>query len=155
MSVDPFCNTDEISGTIFHKTEHFMILYDIRPVVRGHVLFIPKRHVTDLLELTGEEVGDMHRTFAHAIPKILGIYCPKEQSYDITSQIGAYSGRTVPHLHFHLLPRSKDDGYQGESSSSIYEDLKLEKTHFSRKDVDAEVYLLRKEFGYKPAPRPV
>ena len=149
MMPDPFCSSEAISSTIFHETRTFMLLYDIRPVVRGHALFVPKRHVTDLLSLNKEEIADMHNAFSAAIPRLLGIYSASEKSYDLTSQIGEYSGRTVPHLHFHFIPRTEDDIYQGKESSSIFEDLKLNKTHFTREDVDAEVRLLRKEFGYR------
>lgn len=148
MSLDPFCKREETRGTVFYETKHFMLLYDIRPVVRGHMLFVSKRHVEDVLELTQEEVADMHAAFRIVIPKTLDIYCPEDRSYDLTSQIGRYSGRTIPHLHFHLLPRFKSDGYQGSAASTIFEDLALNKTHFTARQIAAEVKLLRKEFSY-------
>lgn len=148
MNLDPFCRREETRGTVFHETKHFMLLYDIRPVVRGHMLFVPKRHVEDVLELSQSEIADMHEAFRNVIPKALDIYCPADRSYDITSQIGRYSGRTIPHLHFHMLPRSRSDSYQGSAAPMIFEDLALNKTHFTAEQVASEVKLLRKAFGY-------
>ncbi|MDE1768306.1 MAG: HIT family protein [Candidatus Micrarchaeota archaeon] len=146
---DPFCNEEAYSKTVFYESDYFRVLYDLRPVIRGHVLFVSKRHVTNLLELNNEEIGDLHKTFMKVIPAILKVYGATDESYDITSQIGPYSGRTVPHLHFHVLPRSRSDEYQNEEKN-IFDDLKLNRTHFGASDVETEVKKLRKEFGYKP-----
>ncbi len=149
MSMDPFCIEAETGRSMFFRSEHFMVLYDIRPVVRGHILFVPKRHMLDILEMTKSEIEDFHSVFAKTVPRILRIYGASEGSYDLTSQIGRYSGRSVEHLHFHVLPRKKDDLYN-KSDKSIFEDLKLNRSGFSPADVKKEVEMLRKEFGYKP-----
>lgn len=145
---DPFCTKELFSKTIFYESKYFMALYDIKPVVRGHTLIVPKRHILDFLELSSEESIDLHKVFGHVIPKVLSIYGATENSYDLTSQIGHYSGRTVAHLHIHIVPRSKNDEYQNDSRN-VYLDIKMNKTHFTIKDVGAEVARLRKEFGYK------
>lgn len=145
---DPFCTKELFSKTIFYESKYFMVLYDIKPVVPGHTLIVPKRHILDFLELNTEESADLHEVFDHVIPKILSIYGANENSYDMTSQIGPYSGRTVAHLHIHIVPRVKNDEYQSESSN-VYLDIKMNKTHFTMKDVSTEVAKLRKEFGYK------
>ncbi len=149
---DPFCTEESFGKTIFHYSKHFMVLYDIRPVVRGHILIVPKRHILDILEFSGDEAKEMHLLFEQVIPRILSIYGATQNSYDLTSQIGPYSGRSVAHLHFHILPRNKNDEYQ-EGDKSIYEDIKLNKSRFTQKDVEAEVARLRKEFGYSPEQR--
>ncbi len=145
---DPFCSSESTLKTIFYETEHFMVLYDIRPVVMGHCLFVPKRHIVDILELTPAETKDLYGAFMHVIPKMLEIYQATEKSYDITSQVGPYSGRSVPHLHIHLLPRKKGDKYQ-QADANIFEDIKLNRTNFTYEEVMEQVVLLRKEFRYK------
>lgn len=149
---DPFCDREGTVKTIFYETEHFMVLYDIRPVVIGHCLFVPKRHIVDILELTAEEAKDLYGAFGHVIPKMLGIYESTENSYDISSQVGPYSGRSVPHLHIHLLPRKKDDRYQ-QADANIFEDIKLNRTNFTYENVMEQVARLRKEFRYKEQKR--
>ncbi|MHB1830242.1 MAG: HIT family protein [Candidatus Micrarchaeaceae archaeon] len=149
MSTDPFCIEAETGKSLFFESDRFMVLYDIRPVVRGHILFVPKRHMLDILEMTEEEIADFHSIFAKVVPKVLKIYGASEGSYDLTSQIGRYSGRSVEHLHLHMLPRKKDDLYN-TSDKSIFEDLKMNKSNFSYEDVKKEVEMLKKEFRYKP-----
>lgn len=149
MTADPFCVRSMTDATRFYESEHFMAVYDIRPVVKGHSLLIPKRHVLDILELTGEEIEGMHDSFGTVLPKLLDAYCGEDRSYDLTSQIGRYSGRSVEHLHFHVLPRSKDDVYN-RSGRSIFEDIKLNRANYSYGDVLKEVARLRKEFRYRP-----
>lgn len=150
MSSDPFCSYDEFKGTLFYVTKHFNVIYDIKPVARGHTLIVSKRHIEDVTELTDEEAADLHKTMAAVTPKLLSIYCPMEKSYDITMQIGEYSGRTVPHLHVHIIPRTKTDGYQGNESAKIFSDVALNRSKASMADVLKEVKVLRAAFKYKP-----
>lgn len=145
---DPFCMKENTDKTIFYDTRHFMVLYDIKPVVPGHILFVPKRHVVDILELSLDELRDFYSTLHHVIPRILTLYEATENSYDLTSQIGPYSGRTVPHLHIHLLPRQSGDKYQG-LDENIFNDIKMNKTSATYKDVNVQIERLRKEFRYK------
>ena len=148
MTSDPFCVKAETDKSIFYESKHFMVLYDIRPVVKGHCLFVPKRHIIDMLELSKDEIIDLHHVLDLVAPKMLKLYDATENSYDLTSQVGPYSGRTVPHLHIHMLPRAKGDKYQ-KNSSNIFEDIKMNRSNFSYAEVENEVKRLRKEFGFK------
>jgi diadenosine tetraphosphate (Ap4A) HIT family hydrolase len=71
MSVDPFCTKSETDKTVFYESANFMVLYDIKPVVRGHCLFIPKRHVIDLPELKKHEQRELWELLCSVIPRIL------------------------------------------------------------------------------------
>lgn len=65
---------------------------------RGYTVLIAKNHATELYHLTEEEsvefVRDM-RQVAHAIAKA---FTPRKMNYELL-------GNTVPHLHWHLVPR--------------------------------------------------
>lgn len=145
---DPFCMKENTNKTIFYDTKHFMVLYDIKPVVPGHSLFVPKRHVVDLLELSLDELRDFYSILHYVIPRMLRLYESTENSYDLSSQIGPYSGRTVPHLHVHLLPRRSGDKYQ-MPDENIFNDIKTNKTSATYEDVKVQIDRLRKEFRYK------
>lgn len=149
MHSDPFCVRSEIDKTIFFESRHFVVLYDIKPAVRGHCLFVPKRHMTDMLELTNDEMADFHGLFQAVVPRVLKLYGASENSYDVASQVGPYSGRSISHLHIHLLPRVKEDKYQNENSN-IFDDIKMNRTEFSAADVENEVRRLRREFKFTP-----
>ncbi len=148
MAQDPFCTKEDTNRTIFYETESTMVLYDIKPVVAGHSLFVPKRHVVDILELTNAELEDLYATFHHIIPRMLKLYKSTDNSYDLTSQIGPYSGRTIPHLHIHFLPRRSEDKYQSQNAN-IFKDIKMNKSNATFDEVMAQVARLREEFRYR------
>ena len=145
---DPFCVKEDTERTIFYETEHFRVLYDIRPVVTGHSLLVPKRHIIDIRERNNDELKDFYSVLHHVIPRLLKIYESTENSYDLTSQIGPYSGRTVPHLHIHFLPRKSGDKYQ-RPDANIFNDIKMNKSNATYGEVQTQVERLRKEFKYK------
>ena len=145
---DVFCDRGRLSDTIFHETERFMLVYDLYPVLKGHVLIIPKRHVEDIIELDSAEWTDLKKIKDECLPIILERYCDSSRSYNMAVQIGKHSGREIDHLHIHILPRSKGDIFSG-SPRKLY----MSVGHREQKDsssVPAEVKALRKLFRYKP-----
>jgi histidine triad (HIT) family protein len=82
---------------------------DVRPVFKGHVLVVPRTHV--------ETLGD-------APPSLLGPYFALVQRLAVAVESGLGAGGTfvainnrvsqsVPHLHTHVVPRTKGDGLRG------------------------------------------
>jgi histidine triad (HIT) family protein len=82
---------------------------DTRPVFRGHVLVIPRRHVVQLTDLPAAELpgyfGLVQRVAA-AVPAALGSQGTFVAINNVVSQ-------SVPHLHTHVVPRTKGDGLRG------------------------------------------
>lgn len=82
------------------KTLAFM---DIMPATEGHVLVIPKEAAETIFDLSPEAAADMIRTtkrVAAAVKKALD--CPGVMLAQLN---GAAAGQTIPHVHFHILPR--------------------------------------------------
>ncbi len=78
-------------------------LYDIKPLSKGHMLFIPKRHHTTVFESTSQEIDAVFALINQA-KKIL----EKEHNptgYNIQVNCGASAGQIVMHAHVHLIPR--------------------------------------------------
>ncbi len=82
---------------------------DARPVFKGHVLVIPRQHVVTLADLPGELIepffGEVKRISA-TMPAALGAQGTFIGMNNIVSQ-------SVPHLHAHVVPRTKGDGLRG------------------------------------------
>ena len=82
---------------------------DTRPVFKGHVLVIPRRHVVTLPDLPPADLpgyfGLVQRV-AGAVPAALGSTGTFVAINNIVSQ-------SVPHLHTHVVPRTKGDGLKG------------------------------------------
>ena len=83
---------------------------DIRPVFKGHVLVVPRRHVVTLPELAdaAADVGCSSRC-SGARPRWstgLGAQGSWVAQNNVVSQ-------AVPHVHVHVVPRTKGDGLRG------------------------------------------
>ena len=82
---------------------------DARPVFKGHVLVAPRVHVPTLLEVTPRLMpvlmGAAQRVAA-AVVEGLG----SQGSFVAVNNVVSQS---VPHLHVHVVPRTKGDGLRG------------------------------------------
>ena len=82
------------------ETERCLAFLDINPVVRGHVLCIPKQDVDYIFDLDDELFCELH-LFAKRVAKGLKKVCP-------CIKVGeAVVGIDVPHTHIHLMPLNK------------------------------------------------
>jgi histidine triad (HIT) family protein len=82
---------------------------DTRPVFKGHVLVAPRAHVEQLTDLPADLITgyfELVQTVAKAVPEALGATGTFVAINNIVSQ-------SVPHLHTHVVPRTKGDGLRG------------------------------------------
>lgn len=82
---------------------------DARPVFKGHILVVPKTHVGTLVDLPSE-----------LLPVLMG--AAQRLSGAVVDGLGAQGSfvavnnvvsQSVPHLHVHVVPRTKGDGLRG------------------------------------------
>ena len=82
------------------ETEHCLAFLDVNPVVRGHVLCIPKKEVDYIFDLDDDLYTELH-FFARRVARGLKKVCP-------CIKVGeAVVGIDVPHTHIHLMPLNK------------------------------------------------
>lgn len=74
----------------------------LNPVVPGHVLVIPRAHVTDA------SVDPLVTGMAAARAADLASLSPEH--FNLITSAGEHATQTVPHLHWHLVPRRAGDG---------------------------------------------
>jgi histidine triad (HIT) family protein len=82
---------------------------DVHPLFKGHVLVVPTAHVGTLGELAPEAVGPFFaavQRIARAVERGLGAQGTFVAVNNRVSQ-------SVPHLHVHVVPRTKGDGLRG------------------------------------------
>jgi len=82
---------------------------DTRPVFKGHVLVVPRPHVTQLTDLAPDLLPGyfaLVQRVAGAVPAALGSQGTFVAINNVVSQ-------SVPHLHTHVVPRVKKDGLRG------------------------------------------
>lgn len=109
MSQCPFCNNEIIDTQSIYSTDKVNVLYNIRPGKNyGRCLATPKRHVETLAELTEEEAKELFAVVWLISKKLRTELNPIAMNYGFNE--GEFAGQSVPHLHFHIMPRYKDDG---------------------------------------------
>ncbi len=87
----------------------FVAFLDRRPLFKGHVLLVPRVHVDTLPDLpAGLRDGFLEaaQRLAAAMVTALGAQGSFVAMNNIVSQ-------SVPHLHLHVVPRTKGDGLRG------------------------------------------
>ena len=101
-----FCNAKE-SG-IAAENQFAYASYDSYPVSDFHCLIIPKRHVKDYFEMSGEELLACN----DLIIKIKNEILAKDKTvkgFNIGTNAGKISGQSIMHCHIHLIPRRDGD----------------------------------------------
>ncbi|QER42402.1 histidine triad nucleotide-binding protein [Thermodesulfobacterium sp. TA1] len=99
-----FCKiaTQEIPAKVVYEDEKVIAFHDINPQAPYHILVIPKKHLSTLLELTEEDkelIGHIYLVI-NQIAKDLGF---AERGYRVVVNCKEEAGQTVFHLHFHVL----------------------------------------------------
>lgn len=93
----------EIPGYIVAEDDQHIAFLDIMPLVKGHVLVVPKEEIDYIYDLDDELYSSLH-LFAKKVAKA-------QESVITCTRIGvAVIGLEVPHVHIHLVPlRRMDD----------------------------------------------
>ena len=102
-----FCSETTLNIEKFYEDENFVAIYNIRPVVKGHCLVIPKRHIESMLELNERERMDFISFSNKAI--FIALKYANANDLDFLLQKGENAGQSIKHLHFHIMPRKKND----------------------------------------------
>src|SRR5438045_2079126 len=83
---------------------------DISPATRGHALVIPRRHVTNLLEIEREDL-EATMVAAQRLARTLSERLDTD-GVNLINSCGAAAWQTVFHFHVHVIPRYEDDPLQ-------------------------------------------
>ena len=95
-----FCSIEP--SEIFFESNHSFVIKSLYPSSPGHLLSIPKRHVTRLGQLDREEYSDLFLVF-------LNLLGSDEKSYSLGVNDGKFAGQTIQHTHLHMIPRVEGD----------------------------------------------
>jgi histidine triad (HIT) family protein len=112
MSSCVFCNivSGKVPSTKIYEDENMLVFMDAKPINKGHVLVIPKKHAELLTDLDDSLVGEMLIT-----AKKIGISLKKSKlnckgiNYILAD--GADAGQEIFHVHMHVVPRYRGDGF--------------------------------------------
>ena len=112
MSLDGAYDRDNIFAKILRgdmpaakvfEDEHVLAFMDVFPQATGHVLVVPKTTARNLLDVDADVLRELAvrvQTVARAVRAAL-----QPDGLTVMQFNGAAGGQTVPHLHFHVIPR--------------------------------------------------
>lgn len=106
-----FCRivAGEIHAEVVDEDEHTMTFLDSDPLFPGHLLIVPRAHIETLPELPDTLLQPFFTQVRRAV-RIIEAALGCEGSF--VAQNNKIS-QSVPHLHFHVIPRKKGDGMRG------------------------------------------
>jgi histidine triad (HIT) family protein len=85
-----------------------MAFATIEPVSKGHTLLVPKKHWEDLFSIDEEDASALGLGAARLSRKL------REENgatgLNLLHASGKDAQQSLPHLHFHLVPRYPNDG---------------------------------------------
>ena len=87
----------------------FLAFLDRRPVFKGHVLLVPRPHLVTLLDLP----AGLRDGFLGAAQRLAGAMVEGLGAQGSFVAMNNVVSQSVPHLHCHVVPRTKGDGLRG------------------------------------------
>ncbi|MDB4971259.1 MAG: histidine triad protein [Myxococcales bacterium] len=106
-----FCGivAGETDASVVMRDAGVVAFLDATPLFKGHVLVVPTAHVVTLADVPPAELAPLFagvQKIARALPAALGAQGTFVALNNVVSQ-------SVPHLHVHVVPRTKGDGLKG------------------------------------------
>lgn len=106
-----FCRiiAGELPGHVVLETDDLVAFLDTRPVFKGHVLLAPREHVETLPDLP----AGLRDPFLAAAQRLAVAVKDGLDAQGSFVAINNTVSQSVPHLHLHVVPRTKGDGLRG------------------------------------------
>lgn len=106
-----FCRivAGEVGAETVLETDLFVAFLDHRPVFKGHVLLVPRRHVETLPDLPAA----LRDPFLAAGQRLAAAMVDGLGAQGSFMAVNNTVSQSVPHLHLHVVPRTKGDGLRG------------------------------------------
>ena len=105
-----FCKiiNNECPSRIVFEDPHTIVFMDIAKDVDGHMVVAPKQHVASLFDCDPETLHHLTDTL-----QTVSKHCVEQCGFEgvnVLHASGESADQSVPHFHFHLIPRKKGDG---------------------------------------------
>jgi|SRR3954447_1125338 len=106
-----FCSiaAGEVDAEVVWASDDFLGFLDARPVFKGHVLLVPREHVVTLPDLP----STLRDGFLAAVQRLALAVVDGLGAQGSFVAVNNVVSQSVPHLHAHVVPRTKGDGLRG------------------------------------------
>ncbi len=108
----------ELPSVKIHEDDLCIVILDINPIKKGHVLIISKKPYPSVAQCPEETLGHMMaiaKTIDGKLHKALAC-----TGSNILINNGPSAGQEVPHLHIHVIPRFDNDGIKPNIHKESY-----------------------------------
>ncbi len=121
-----FCkiNQGEIPSYTLYEDELVRVFLNAFPEARGHLLIIPKDHYENIFDTPNEileRINVVAKKMALILQSKLGA-----TGLNIVNNSGVDAGQEVFHLHYHLVPRFKNDALNLKFNGTTKEEIIIE-----------------------------
>ncbi len=99
----------ESDASVVWQDDDLVAFLDIRPLFKGHTLLAPRAHVDTLLDLPDA----LRDPFLAAAQRLAGAMVTGLGAQGSFVAMNNVVSQSVPHLHCHVVPRTKGDGLRG------------------------------------------
>lgn len=103
----PFCENEDVRKRVIIENEYAFAFPTHTPIVPGHILVCPKRHIQYYEDATIEErnaIEELRGQMKIALRKVFDA-----EGYNYAWNEEKIGGQSVPHFHLHILPRKNND----------------------------------------------
>ncbi len=118
----------EIPCKKVYENEKTLSFLDINPRNKGHVLVIPKTHYLGITDMSDDDAAEVMKTIKLVAAAQRDSI--KTEGMSLVQSNGRMAGQLVPHVHFHLIPRTEEEkgiGLEGVLPVKKFEDAELDR----------------------------
>ncbi|HLD19317.1 MAG TPA: HIT family protein [Candidatus Nanoarchaeia archaeon] len=103
-----YCDWITSKKNLLYEDEHSVVLINPKPASAGHLLVLPRKHIT-IFEQLPSDIGARLGIIANKM-SMIQFEALGAQGTNLVIQNGVGAGQTMPHLGIHLIPRKEGDG---------------------------------------------
>lgn len=133
-----FCKivSRDAPSSVVYQNNRTLAMMTLRPMARGHILVIPKKHVASLPEMEYETGGEL---FEVGMKMAEALRASEIESEGINFWLadGEAAGQEVFHVHLHVLPRSETDGIHLEGP----------RLDLNRSEMDSDAKIIKEQLN--------
>ena len=98
-----FCKiiAKQIPSTVLYEDDDMMLIRDVNPQAKTHLLMLPKQHYANIIEMTDEQAVTLGKCIKKlsTLTENLGL----NDGFRLVSNKGKFGCQSVEHLHVHVL----------------------------------------------------
>ena len=110
-----FCKiiNGDIPSKKIYEDDNVIVILDLHPACDGHSLIIPKKHITDMMDMDNDTLNNIY----DVAKKLTPVLMDKMNATAMSLRINYGDSQEIKHFHMHLLPN-----YQYKKASMTQEE---------------------------------